>query len=66
MKDEAEINDLSKQTKNIELLFNGETWEDVLNLAGDVMPQLEKLAKQSGQPRRDICNMLEKVKLTSL
>lgn len=69
MKENAKINALKKEIKHIEQLISEEYWEGVLDLAGDVIAQLEKLAKlpkQSGQFKEknpDICDMLQKVKL---
>lgn len=65
MKEKARINTVSEEVKHIELLFSKKKWEDVLCQAGDVIAQLQKLAKQSGQSsveKSDVCKMIEKVK----
>lgn len=66
MKEKARTDDVCKKIKGLELKFSEEKWKDVLCLADKVIPQLEKLAKQSGQSAEaeaEICNMLKKVKI---
>lgn len=66
MQDKARTAEVCKKINHIKLKFSEGNWEDVLNLAGDVIPQLEKLAKQLEQKteaRTDIFSMLEMVRL---
>lgn len=57
-------NDFTMEIEHIEQLFSKENWEAVQRLTGNVIPQLQKLARQSGhsaEGKTDFCNMLKQV-----
>lgn len=65
IEEKAKINDYRKSIKRIELLFEKGKWKEVVNLAENVIEQLQNLPEQSEratEANRDICDMLEKVK----
>lgn len=66
MREKARMKEMCMKTENIEQLLEEENWEDVLSQSGEVIGQLQNLAKESGQSKQaeaDIANLLEQVYL---
>lgn len=68
MKDNAKTHEVCEEFQHIKALFRKDNWEDVQNMAGELIPRLQKLAKKSvnaTDANLNISNMLEQVKRNS-